>query len=153
MPKIVEMVSKLAQPIVEELGYMLWDIEYLRKGNADSELVVYIDKKGGVTLDDCEAVSRALDAPLDEADPISESYILCVSSPGIERVLKNDVHLNACIGQTVDVKLYEKRENKKEFMGKLILYDDEFLVIEPEPEKELALKREKVAQIKLHANF
>ena len=98
-------VTQLAQPLAEQLGYVLWDVEYVREG-ADYYLRITIDSPEGITIDDCERFSRAIDPILDEADPVPDSYHLEVSSPGIERELRTPEHIAACIGEQVEVRLF-----------------------------------------------
>ena len=94
-------VAKIAEPLAEELGYFLWDVEYVKEG-ADMYLRITIDSEEGITIEDCERMHRAIDPLLDEADPIEGAYHLEISSPGIERELKNDMHITAC----EDINLY-----------------------------------------------
>lgn len=98
-------VLPVAEPIVTELGYELWDIEYYKEGT-DQILCITLDSEKGINIEDCEKVSRALDLPLDEADPIPCEYCLQVSSPGIERDLKKAEHFECFIGETVRVGFY-----------------------------------------------
>lgn len=92
---IAAAVTKLAEPLAEELGYFLWDVEYVKEGS-EMYLRITIDSEEGITIEDCEKMHRAIDPILDEADPIDEAYHLEISSPGIERELKNDMHVEAC---------------------------------------------------------
>ncbi len=115
-------VALLLRGIVEELGYTLWDVEYAKEG-ADYHLVVTIDRAEGISIEDCERVHRAIDPLLDEADPIEESYILDVSSPGIERVLRTDAHLHACLGMKVELRFFAAREAGKSVIGVLTALD------------------------------
>ena len=105
MAKVTELTAGLAAPIVEAAGCSLWDVEYVKEAG-EWFLRVYIDKEGGVSINDCEAVSRPLSDALDEADPIEGSYTLEVSSAGADRVLKKPEHFAAFLGSEVDVKLY-----------------------------------------------
>ena len=118
MAKVTDTVAALAAPIVEEAGCSLWDVEYVKEAGTWF-LRVYIDKEGGVSIDDCEAVSRPLSDKLDEADPIEGSYTFEVSSAGADRVLKKPEHFARFQGQEVEVKLYRPREGRKEFVGLL----------------------------------
>ena len=115
---------QLVAPAAAQLGYTVVDVEYVKKRGEDSELVIYIDKEGGVDLDDCEACSMAIDPLIDAADPIEEPYILCVSSPGIDRPLKRPEDFARHLNEKVDVKLYEKRAGKKEWTVTLRGYDE-----------------------------
>ncbi len=121
--KITEQVWQFAQPLVEANGCKLWDVEYVREGG-EWFLRLYIDKDGGVDINDCEAVSRAVDPVLDEKDPIPESYRFEVCSAGLERVLKRPSDFAQFMGAPVLVRLYRPRDGRKEFAGTLSGYDD-----------------------------
>ena len=118
-PSIAERVAALAEPLAEEFGYFLWDVEYVKEGGRRI-LRITIDSEEGIYIEDCEKMHRALDPVLDEADPIEEAYYLEVSSPGIERELRTDMHIEACEGWDVEVKLYAPIDNAKSFRGKLL---------------------------------
>ena len=118
-PSIAERVAALAEPVAEEFGYFLWDVEFVKEGGRRI-LRITIDSEDGINIDDCEKMHRALDPILDEADPIEEAYYLEVSSPGIERELRTDMHIEACEGWDVEVKLYAPIDNSKIFKGKLL---------------------------------
>ncbi len=122
MSKTVDLVTRLAEPIVQAAGCELWDVEYVREGG-QYYLRVYIDKPEGISINDCENVSRALDPALDKEDPIDESYIFEVSSAGLERQLKKPAHFTRFIGQTVEVKLYKAVDGTKVFSGELEAYE------------------------------
>ena len=109
-------VRELAAPVAEELGYMLWDVEYVKEG-AEMVLRITIDKEDGIGIDDCERMHRAIDPVLDEADPIENSYRLEVSSPGIERALTRNEHFDFCIGVEVGAKLYAPFNGMKSVRG------------------------------------
>lgn len=117
-------VRALAEPLCEQLGYELWDVEYVREG-ADYYLRITLDSEQGITLDDCEKFSRAIDPLLDEADPISDAYHLEVSSPGIERELKTPAHIAACSGWDVEAKLFTPLDGSRTVKGVLLGMDDE----------------------------
>ena len=119
---VAAVVRELALPVCEACGVILWDVEFVKEG-ADFVLRVTIDREGGVTLDDCEAVNRALDPLLDEADPIETSYKLEVSSPGIERALTRPEHFAASIGAQVELSLYAPYEGSRKVRGTLAAYD------------------------------
>ncbi len=125
----------------------LADLEFVKEG-ANWYLRVYIDKEGGVTIDDCEAVSRALEAKLDEADPIEQAYILEVSSPGIDRPLKKDEDFVKYQGEMIDVKLYKAQEGRKQFQGKLLGLADGVVSLE-EDGKIFAFERKDIASVRL----
>ena len=123
MAKVTETVAALAAPIVEAAGCSLWDVEYVKEAG-EWFLRVYIDKEEGVSIDDCEAVSRPLSDLLDEADPIDTSYTFEVSSAGADRVLKKPEHFRQFLGQEVEVKLYRPREGRKSLVGPLQDYEE-----------------------------
>ncbi len=116
---IAETVRALAEPIAEELGVWVWDVEFVKEG-ARRVLRITIDSEEGVGIEDCERLHRAIDPVLDEADPIEEQYYLEVSSPGLERELKSDDHIYACEGWDVEVRLYAPRDGSKTFRGVLL---------------------------------
>ncbi len=116
-------VAALVTPTILELGYRVWDVEFIKEG-ADWYLIVTIDNDEGITIEDCECVHNAIDPLLDEADPIDTAYHLNVSSPGIERDLRTDLHIEASIGERVEAKLYTAHEGKKEYKGILSAYKD-----------------------------
>lgn len=140
--------EEIALPIVESMGLAYVDTEYVKQGQ-DWLLTVYVDKEGGVQLDDCEAVSRAIEAVFDEKDPIAESYILCVSSPGLDRPLKNERDFMRSLGQTIDVKLYKPFEGTKEYTGVLSAYTPASITIETQ-DQEIVFDLKETAKISLH---
>lgn len=146
----VSLVEQLATPIAESLGLRIWDVRYLKEG-AVRYLRVFIDKDGGVDINACEQMSRALDAPLDEADPISEEYILEVSSPGVERELVRPEHFDAFIGADIMVKMIRPIDGiGKEFKGVLTAYDDgEVTVTDHSGENTVTINKKDAAYIKL----
>ena len=141
MSKIAEAVFSLIEKPVEELGYDLVDVEY-KKENVGMVLTVYIDRKGGVGIDDCETVSRLIDPLLDEADPIPGSYCLSVSSPGLDRPLKSERDFQRKMGEKVSVKLYAPIEKKRELLGILKAYDADSITIEWDGEEKNIRKKE-----------
>lgn len=116
---VAETVRALAEPLAESMGCWVWDVEYVKEG-ARRVLRITIDSEDGVGIDECEALHRAIDPVLDEADPIEEQYYLEVSSPGIERELKTEIHIMACEGWDVEVRLYAPRDGSKIFRGVLL---------------------------------
>ena len=151
MPKVTEIAAGLAAPIVEACGCTLWDVEYVKEAG-EWYLRVYIDREGGVSINDCEAVSRPLSDALDEADPIEGSYTLEVSSAGADRVLKKPEHFARFRGEPVDVRLYRAREGRKEFTGTLKGYDDGDVTVELDG-TDILLEKKDVAQVRLHVTF
>ncbi len=149
--KVTETVRAFAEPIVEQFGCRLWDVEYVREGG-EWFLRLYIDKDGGVSIDDCEAVSRAIDPVLDERDPIPSSYNFEVSSAGLGRVLKTPTHFNACIGQDVEIRLYQMRDGAKEFSGCLTGYDDGAVTVRCGAQT-MVFEKAEVAQVRLRVEI
>ena len=143
-------VWELAQPIVEGFGLQLWDVRYVKEGS-QWFLRIFIDKDGGVDINDCENVSRAIDLPLDELDPITDNYILEVSSPGIERELILDAHFEKFIGADIMVKMIRPIEViGKEFKGVLKAYaDGEVTIRDHSDENEIVIAKKDTAYIKL----
>lgn len=128
MAKIADTVYSLIEPTVLSLGITLWDVRFVKEG-ASYYLRVYIDKPEGIGIDDCVAVSHAVDPIIDEADPIDKQYYLEVCSPGIERELTRDWHYEAVKGQNVCIKLFSAISGKKEFCGTLDIDGKEILLI------------------------
>jgi len=126
--RITETVAALAKPIVEGLGFELVDVEYVREGS-NWYLRVYIDKEGGITLDDCEAVNGPLGDKLDEVDPIPQSYIFEVSSPGVERPFKTDRDYEKAIGHRVKVKFFKAVDGRKTIEGVLEAFDGKSITV------------------------
>lgn len=151
MSKITETVSRLAQPVVEQEGCSLWDVEYLREAGT-WYLRVYIDKEGGVSINDCERISRALDPLLDEADPIPESYVFEVGSAGAERELKRPSDFDMFMGSKVELRLYQPLEGSKSFVGTLRSYDKGDVTIDIAG-TERRFEKEKLAQVRLRAEI
>ena len=149
--KVTELVTKLAQPIVEAHGCQIWDVEYVREGS-ERFLRIYLDKEGGVDINDCEAVSRAMDPSLDEADPIAESYHFEVCSAGLERALKRPGDFERFMGSAVTVKLYRPRNGLKEFPGVLRGYDDGRVTVEAGKET-ITFEKSEVALVRLRVEF
>ena len=151
MSKITDIVEQLARPVVEEEGCELWSVEYVREAGT-WYLRVFIDKDGGVSINDCENISGRLDPMLDEADPIQTSYVFEVGSAGAERELKRPSDFDKFIGSEVEVRLYQPIEGKKAFVGALIAYDDGKVSIKC-GKSELAFEKAQVAQVKLHVSI
>ncbi len=150
--KVTESVREFAQPIVESLGCTLWDVEYVREGG-EWFLRLYIDRDGGVSIDDCEAVSRAVDPVLDERDPIPDSYNFEVSSAGLDRALRTPEHFALCMGRDVDVRLYRPKDGAKELTGRLTGYDEAGRVTLECAGKSVTLEKAEVAQVRLRVEF
>ena len=151
MAKVTELVSALAAPLVEAAGCSLWDVEYVREAG-QWFLRVYIDKEGGVSINDCEAVSRPLSDALDEADPIEGSYVLEVSSAGADRPLKKPEHFAAFLGTEVEVRLYRAVDGRNDHVGVLSGYDIGDVTIETADGPKTFVKKD-VAQTRLYVRF
>ena len=149
---IASTVSELVTPIAEEMGFFIWDVEFVKEG-ADKYLRITLDNEDGININDCEAFHRAIDPVLDEADPISESYILEVSSPGIERELKYPEHIDACEGWDVEVKLYAPMNGTKQYRGVLVGYDEDGNIAVEIGEETVAFKPDQVAKISTYFDF
>lgn len=140
--------EKLLLPVTEENGVEIYDVEYVKEGS-DWYLRAYIDKEGGVTIEDCEKVSRAVSDIMDREDFIEDAYILEVSSPGLGRTLKKDKHLARSIGEEVEIKTYKPIEKRKEFAGILKAFDEESITIETKEAVSMKFARSDVALIRL----
>ena len=149
--KITEQVEAFSRPIVEAHGCSLWDTEYVREGS-ERFLRLYIDKDGGVSIDDCEAIARAVDPILDEKDPIPESYHFEVCSAGLERALKRPGDFVRFMGAPVTVRLYRPRNGVKELPGILRGYEDGRITVEAGKET-ITFERSQVAQVRLRVEF
>lgn len=152
MAKVTDVVAQLARPMVEAQGCTLWDVEYVREAGV-WYLRLYIDKEGGVSIDDCEAVSRPVSDKLDEVDPIEGSYTFEVSSAGADRALKKPEHFAACLGSEVEIKLYRPQEGKKDWVGVLSAYGDDGAVALATPAGEKVFQKQDVAQTRLYVRF
>jgi len=150
--KTTEIVDSLVRGEIAEMGYELDEVEYVKEyGNM--VLTLYIDSENGVTIDDCEKVSRAIDPILDENDPIEEAYYLSVSSIGIDRPLKKDRDFERNMGKKLQVKLYAPINKKKELLGVLTGYDGESFTINVEKTGEVTIKRKDAALIRPWIDF
>lgn len=143
--------EELLRPIALENQVEIYDVEYVKEGS-EWFLRAYIDKEGGVDIDDCVAVSRVLSDRLDEEDFIDEAYTLEVSSPGLGRALKKDRHFEKSLGDEVEVKTYKQVDGQKEFAGILKAYDDDTITIEIEGETKVFAKAD-VAIVRLALDF
>ena len=146
MASIEEKVESLVETTINNLGYELYDVEYAKEGK-DYFLRIFIDKSEGIDLNDCEKVNNSINDLLDKADYIKEQYFLEVSSPGIERILKKDKHLQANIGNLVEVKLFKPIEKQKVIQGILKNFNKETLTIEAN-DKNIEIKRKNISIIK-----
>ena len=144
--------EELLKPIIAENNFELVDVEFVKEGS-NWYLRAYIDKEGGITVDDCELVSRSLSDLLDEKDFIDEAYILEVSSPGLGRPLKKDKDFVRSIGEEVEIKLFRAINKQKDYTGYLKAYDKDTVTIEDEDENEMVFERSNIALIRLALDF
>lgn len=152
MSKITEKVAKLAEPVVAAAGCELWDVEYVREAGT-YYLRVYIDKEGGVGIDDCEAVSRALDPILDEEDPVPDSYIFEVGSPGLERALKRESDFIRFMGSMVTVRLFSPKDGRREYVGKLTAYDGGTVTVETGTGESISFTKKEYSAVRLYVEY
>ncbi len=151
MAKVTDVVEALCAPIAQENDCGIWDVEYVKEAGTWF-LRVYLDKPGGVTIDDCEAVSRVLSDKLDEADPIEGSYVLEVSSPGADRVLRKPEHFAQFMGEKVEARLYRPRNGAKSIVGELAGYEDGAVTLVT-PQETVRLEKQDVAQVRMFITF
>lgn len=144
--------EELLLPMIEEYQFELVDVEYVKEGG-NWYLRAYIDKEGGITVDDCELVSRRMSDLLDEKDFIEESYIFEVSSPGLGRPLKKEKDYRRSLGKEVEIRTYRAIEKEKEFYGILKSYDETTVTIEMEEDKEMIFAKTDIALIRLAFDF
>ena len=144
--------EEILRKITDANGLTIYDVEYVKEGG-EWYLRGYIDKEGGVTIDDCELVSRAVSDVMDRDDFIEDAYILEISSPGLGRVLKKDKHLAGSIGEEVELKTYKPVDGAKEYVGLLKAFDKETITIELKNNTEKVFRRDTVAQIRLTVDF
>ena len=144
--------EQLLEPILQEAHFELVDVEFVKEAGT-FYLRAFIDKEGGITINDCEMVSRRLSDLLDEKDFIPDAYILEVSSPGLGRQLKKEKDFKRSLGEEVEVKLYQALNKQKEFSGILESYDKDTVVISEENGNSLTLERSNIAMIKLAVHF
>lgn len=151
MAKVTDTVAELAMSAVEAAGCTLWDVEYVKEAG-QWFLRLYIDKEGGISIDDCEAVSRPMSDLLDEADPIEGSYVFEVSSAGADRVLKTPAHYEQFMGTEVEVKLYRPRDGRKEFVGLLRSFNDGDVTVDINGQ-DTEFTRKEIALVRLYPRF
>lgn len=145
------MAEDVLGKIIEDLGYVLYDIEYVKEGK-EYHLCVYIDKDGGVDINDCERVTEAINPVLDEKDFIKEQYFLEVSSSGLERKLRKKWHFEKQIGNKIEVKLFAKLDGKKEYVGILKEYNDLFFILVQDG-KDVKIETDKISSAKTVYNW
>ncbi|WP_277673286.1 ribosome maturation factor RimP [Piscibacillus halophilus] len=153
--KIVELTEELVQPIVDEMNLELVEVEFVKEGN-NYFLRVYVDKEGGIDIEECGKVSEQLSEKLDEADPIEQAYFLEVSSPGVERRLKKRSDFERFVGSHIYVKTYEPIDGNKEFYGDLIAFENDLVTLvikEKTREKEIQIPYDKIAKANIAVTF
>ncbi len=152
MSKIAEEVKEFITPIVEKLGYEIVDVEFAKKYNGDN-LTVFIDKDGGINIDDCEIVHNAINEPLDELNPTNDnSYILNVSSPGIDRPIVTDKDYKRNLNEIIEVKLYQAVNRKKNYVGELVKFDENMITLMVDG-KEIELDRKMISKATKYIDF
>lgn len=144
----VAKVAEIVAPYVEELGLDIWDIRFVKEGT-DWYLRIFIDKDGGVSIDDCVDLTHAITKPLDDADPISQSYLLEVSSPGVERELITDSHFEKYIGAAVMMRLIRPIDKVRDFGGTLKKYENGLITVELADGEELTVNKKETSYVKL----
>lgn len=149
--KVEQKVLAYLVPITETEHVEIWDVEFKKEG-PNYVLRVYLDKDGGISIDDCERVSRALEAVLDQEDPIPQAYLLEVSSAGLDRVIKYKQHFEKCMDKNVDVKLFVPLDGKKEFTATLKGFDGNVVTFQEDGE-EIQIPMDKISSIRLSVEF
>ena len=150
---ILEYIREIIESLIKNTEYELVDLEYKKEG-PNNFLRVFLDKPGGISLDDCQNISKEISDELDKTDPIKQAYYLEVSSPGLDRPLKTDKDLKRNIDKDVEVKLYEAIDGKKLIQGNLLDFDENILKLESEEDgEEIIIYRDKIALIKLAVKF
>ena len=150
--KTTEICENLCKAKIESMGFELCDVEY-QKEYGDWVLTFYIDKPQGVTIDECEEASRAIEPILDEADPIESEYVLSVSSLGIDRPLKKDRDFERAMGTELEIKLYAPQGGKKQWIGTLTAYDADSFTVETESGETLTVKKKDCALVRPNIRF
>lgn len=144
-------ILEMAIPIAKECGCYIYDIEYAKEGKS-RYLRIFADKDGGISLDDCEAISRRMSDALDEKDPIKENYVLEVSSPGIERKLKNPEHFESYIGEIVEIGLFKPINDSKTILAELVGFEEGKITVSLDGE-EMSIMQSETTYVKLHFEF
>lgn len=144
----VQKVEEIVLPYAKELGLEIWNIVFKKEGS-DWYLRIFIDKDGGVNINDCVNLTHAITKPIDEADPISQSYTLEVSSPGVERALTKDWHFKKYVGENVMLRLIRPKDGVKDFKGTLTAYDDGNITLKLQDDSELTVNKKETSFVKL----
>jgi len=150
--RTADIARTLALPVLEQLGLTLWDLRFEKEG-AGWYLRYFIDKPGGVNIQDCEAFSRAIDKLLDQADPIEQSYTLEVSSPGIERALTRPEHFSFYLGQQIHIRLIRPRDGERDIVGTLIERSGDGEISIETPQGLLKIPKAEIAGVKIVAHY
>ncbi len=145
-------LEAMLKPTVEQMGYEMVDVEFVKEG-PNWYLRIFVDKEGGVTIDDCELISKELETILDKEDPIEQAYFLEISSPGIDRPLKKKEDFIKFNGETIDVKLYKPFEGSKEYTGRLTAYGEDGSVTIETDAKEMTFAKKDIASVRLAVVF
>ena len=151
MSRLTDKIAEIAEPVVREAGCSLWDVEFVKEAGT-RYLRVFIDKDEGVSIDDCERISRQLDPILDEADLLADSYVFEVGSAGADRELRRPSDFLRFMGSEVEVHLYRPLNGSKLFVGVLEAYDDGALTIS-QTGKPLHFEKDQIAQVRLYVSF
>lgn len=149
---IIEYAVEIIESLIKDTEYELVDVEYKRE-HSNNFLRVFVDKPGGITLDDCQNISKEISDELDKTDPIKQAYYLEVSSPGLDRPLKNDKDLKRNIDKDLEVKLYEAMDGSKLVQGSLVDFDENTLKLLSDEELTIDIPRDKIALIRLAVKF
>jgi len=144
---VVKTVRAMAEPLAADLGLSIWDVRFVKEG-AEHYLRIFIDKEGGVSIDDCVNLSHAVNGPLDELDPIAESYTLEVSSPGAERPLTRDEHFEKYVGSRIQVKLIRPLDGVRDFKGILLDYTDGNISFRSDEGKAFVFSKKEASYVK-----
>lgn len=151
MSKLTDKIAQIARPVVEDEGCSLWDVEYVREAGT-WYLRIFIDREDGVSIEDCERISRRLDPILDEEDPIPDSYVFEVGSAGADRELKRPGDFKQFMGSAVEVRLYRPVDGGKRFTGTLANYQDGAVSI-TQGERTLRFEKDQIAQVRLYVEI
>ena len=145
--KVVSALYPVIEQTASELGYSIWDVEYVKEGS-EWYLRITIDSENGIGIDDCEKMSRAIDPVLDEVNAIEDAYHLEVSSPGIERDIKTDAHMDVCKGEKIAIKLYAPINGSKSYIGELVGYDESDVFVD-----DIKIPRASIAKMNVYFEF
>ena len=151
MSKLTDKIAQIARPVVEDEGCSLWDVEYVREAGT-WYLRIFIDREDGVSIEDCERISRRLDPILDEEDPIPDSYVFEVGSAGADRELKRPGDFKQFMGSAIEVRLYRPVDGSKRFTGTLVDYQDGEVSI-TQGERTLRFEKDQIAQVRLYVEI